>query len=96
MYENNDCLYVLLFLAGKRHHTRFFPTEAANADQNGNPKAGTVVDRGGMYVCLPIGIPLTQIIYSHCCIRFRFLPPSAWWFARNDSPNTLLCRLGRD
>jgi hypothetical protein len=33
--------------AGKRHHTRFYPTDAANADQNGNPKAGTVVDRGG-------------------------------------------------
>jgi eukaryotic translation initiation factor 2C len=31
---------------GKRHHTRFYPTEEANADQNGNPKAGTVVDRG--------------------------------------------------
>lgn len=31
---------------GKRHHTRFYPTEAANADHNGNPKAGTVVDRG--------------------------------------------------
>ena len=31
---------------GKRHHTRFYPVEGANADQNGNPKAGTVVDRG--------------------------------------------------
>ncbi|KAG6805581.1 hypothetical protein H0H93_004464, partial [Arthromyces matolae] len=31
---------------GKRHHTRFFPTEEENADNNGNPKAGTVVDRG--------------------------------------------------
>ncbi|KAI0267268.1 argonaute-like protein [Gloeopeniophorella convolvens] len=33
-------------ICGKRHHTRFYPTEAANADHNGNPKAGTVVDRG--------------------------------------------------
>jgi hypothetical protein len=33
-------------LQGKRHHTRFYPTEAQNADGNGNPKAGTVVDRG--------------------------------------------------
>ncbi|KAG6907598.1 hypothetical protein DXG01_008216 [Tephrocybe rancida] len=31
---------------GKRHHTRFYPTEEQNADHNGNPKAGTVVDRG--------------------------------------------------
>ena len=31
---------------GKRHHTRFYPVEEANADQNGNPRAGTVVDRG--------------------------------------------------
>ncbi|KAG6884814.1 hypothetical protein C0993_008033 [Termitomyces sp. T159_Od127] len=31
---------------GKRHHTRFFPTEQENADKDGNPKAGTVVDRG--------------------------------------------------
>jgi eukaryotic translation initiation factor 2C len=33
-------------ICGKRHHTRFYPTEAANADHNGNPKPGTVVDRG--------------------------------------------------
>lgn len=31
---------------GKRHHTRFYPVEEANADHNGNPRAGTVVDRG--------------------------------------------------
>ena len=31
---------------GKRHHTRFYPTEAENADSKGNPKPGTVVDRG--------------------------------------------------
>ncbi|KAF9467172.1 argonaute-like protein [Collybia nuda] len=35
-----------IVICGKRHHTRFYPTEAANADHNGNPKAGTVVDRG--------------------------------------------------
>ncbi|KAF8895907.1 argonaute-like protein [Gymnopilus junonius] len=35
-----------IVICGKRHHTRFYPTEEANADQNGNPKAGTVVDRG--------------------------------------------------
>ncbi|GLB39886.1 putative argonaute family protein [Lyophyllum shimeji] len=35
-----------IVICGKRHHTRFYPTEAENADHNGNPKAGTVVDRG--------------------------------------------------
>ncbi|KAG6856712.1 hypothetical protein H0H87_001501 [Tephrocybe sp. NHM501043] len=35
-----------IIICGKRHHTRFYPTEERNADHNGNPKAGTVVDRG--------------------------------------------------
>jgi len=35
-----------IVICGKRHHTRFYPTEEANADDKGNPKAGTVVDRG--------------------------------------------------
>ena len=35
-----------IVICGKRHHTRFFPTEAENADRNGNPRPGTVVDRG--------------------------------------------------
>ena len=33
-------------VCGKRHHTRFYPTERAHADQDGNPRPGTVVDRG--------------------------------------------------
>jgi hypothetical protein len=37
---------VTIVICGKRHHTRFFPTDANHADKNGNPKAGTVVDRG--------------------------------------------------
>ncbi|KAE9400886.1 argonaute-like protein [Gymnopus androsaceus JB14] len=35
-----------IVICGKRHHTRFYPMEAANADNNGNPKPGTVVDQG--------------------------------------------------
>jgi eukaryotic translation initiation factor 2C len=35
-----------IVICGKRHHTRFFPTEERFADQNGNPRPGTVVDRG--------------------------------------------------
>ena len=34
----------------KRHHVRFFPTDARNADRSGNVPAGTVVDSG---VCHP-------------------------------------------
>ncbi|KAF8655729.1 hypothetical protein AX16_002966 [Volvariella volvacea WC 439] len=33
-------------VCGKRHHTRFNPTRAEDADINGNPRPGTVVDRG--------------------------------------------------
>lgn len=33
-------------VVGKRHHTRFYPTAAADADNSGNTKSGTVVDRG--------------------------------------------------
>ncbi|GBE83588.1 hypothetical protein SCP_0506430 [Sparassis crispa] len=35
-----------IVICGKRHHTRFFPTDAQNAAADGNPKPGTVVDRG--------------------------------------------------
>ena len=35
-----------IVVCGKRHHTRFYPTEAENADKDGNPRPGTVVDRG--------------------------------------------------
>lgn len=35
-----------IIIAGKRHHTRFYPVDEAGKDQTGNPRAGTVVDRG--------------------------------------------------
>ena len=37
-----------IIIAGKRHHTRFYPQDADGADErhNNNPKPGTVVDRG--------------------------------------------------
>ncbi|KAJ2919770.1 hypothetical protein MD484_g671, partial [Candolleomyces efflorescens] len=37
---------VTIVVCGKRHHTRFYPTETGDGDGNGNPKPGTVVDRG--------------------------------------------------
>ena len=35
-----------IVICGKRHHTRFFPTQEGHADNLGNPKPGTVVDQG--------------------------------------------------
>ncbi|KAF9238677.1 Piwi domain-containing protein [Melanogaster broomeanus] len=35
-----------IVVCGKRHHTRFYPTEEGNAAMDGNPLPGTVVDRG--------------------------------------------------
>src|ERR1700730_13353510 len=35
-----------IIVCGKRHHTRFYPTSLGHADQQGNPKQGTVIDRG--------------------------------------------------
>lgn len=35
-----------IVVVGKRHHTRFYPMDAGTADHKGNPKNGTVVDRG--------------------------------------------------
>ena len=39
-----------IVICGKRHHTRFFPMDPAHAAQDGNPKPGTVVDRGATAV----------------------------------------------
>lgn len=37
---------ITIVVVGKRHHTRFYPTDARTADNKGNPLNGTVVDRG--------------------------------------------------
>jgi eukaryotic translation initiation factor 2C len=39
---------ITIVVAGKRHHTRFYPvaTSSEDADKSGNTKAGLVVDRG--------------------------------------------------
>ena len=37
---------ISFIIVSKRHHTRFYPTNANDADKNGNPKPGTIVDRG--------------------------------------------------
>jgi eukaryotic translation initiation factor 2C len=40
-----------IVVCGKRHHTRFFPTDASHAEALGNSRPGTVVDQGvaGVY-----------------------------------------------
>jgi hypothetical protein len=35
-----------IIVVGKRHHTRFYPTQENDADRTSNPRPGTVVDRG--------------------------------------------------
>ena len=35
-----------IVVCGKRHNTRFYPTRQGDAAHDGNPLAGTVVDRG--------------------------------------------------
>lgn len=35
-----------IIIVGKRHNTRFYPTEKEDADRSSNPQNGTVVDRG--------------------------------------------------
>ena len=37
---------ITIIIVGKRHHTRFYPTRLEDADKSGNPKNGTIVDRG--------------------------------------------------
>lgn len=42
-----DKPYITIVICGKRHHTRFYPTEEHEADQRtGGTKNGTIVDRG--------------------------------------------------
>lgn len=37
---------ISIIVVGKRHHTRFYPTQNKDGDNKGNPLNGTVVDRG--------------------------------------------------
>ena len=59
IYGTHTLPQITIVVVGKRQHTRFYPTKAANADYQGNPKNGTVVDRGVTmergckYLCSP-------------------------------------------
>ncbi|RYC61800.1 hypothetical protein CHU98_g4419 [Xylaria longipes] len=37
---------ITIIIVGKNHNTRFYPTKMDDADRGGNPKNGTIVDRG--------------------------------------------------
>lgn len=38
--------HLSVIIVGKRHHTRFYPTQTKDMDRGGNCKPGTVIDRG--------------------------------------------------
>lgn len=46
VYGNRPKAKLSIVVVGKRHHTRFYPVNEDGADQKGNPRNGTVVDRG--------------------------------------------------
>ena len=46
IYGKISRVSITIVVVGKRHHTRFYPTDKQNADARGNPRNGTVVDRG--------------------------------------------------
>ena len=46
IYAHRPPPQITIVVVGKRHHTRFYPTDARTADNKGNPVNGTVVDRG--------------------------------------------------
>ncbi|PGH26483.1 hypothetical protein AJ80_01797 [Polytolypa hystricis UAMH7299] len=45
-YSGRTLPKITLIIVGKRHHTRFYPSDRQNADRGGNVLPGTVVDRG--------------------------------------------------
>ena len=83
-----------IVICGKRHHTRFFPTDSQFSDQNGNPRPGTVVDRGvtAVYGGWPLGGIFTNTRLTDNLHRFRFLPSGALRSPRHSPSHALLRR----
>lgn len=46
VYGTRPKAKLAIVVVGKRHHTRFYPVNEEGADHKGNPRNGTVVDRG--------------------------------------------------
>jgi eukaryotic translation initiation factor 2C len=58
-----------IIVVGKQIHTRFFPTDASQADKGGNCKSGTVVDRG-----VTDARQWDLFLQSHACIQGTVRP----------------------
>ena len=63
IYEHRPQPKINIVVVGKRHHTRFYPTDAGTADNRGNPKNGTVVDRG---VTMEKGCKILRFLRVRC------------------------------
>ena len=89
---------VTIVICGKRHHTRFYPADAQFADQNGNPRPGTVVDRGitAVYGECTFRKVFTDVKPTDNLHRFRFLPSSTLRSSGHSPSYTLLCRPRRN
>lgn len=46
VYRKQPLPKLTICICGKRHHTRFYPTDSTNQTKNGNTKPGTIVDKG--------------------------------------------------
>ena len=80
---------ITIVVVGKRHHTRFYPTQEVDADMSskGNCKNGTIVDRG---VTMEKGVSVSTSISSATLIlmsEVRFLPTSPFSSPRNCKRN---------
>ncbi len=65
LYPPKEKPAITLIIVGKRHHVRFYPTRADEADQNSwNCKSGTVVDRGVTEVR-----PWHFYLQAHACLK---------------------------
>jgi eukaryotic translation initiation factor 2C len=55
---------ISIIVCGKRHHTRFYPTDEGNADRSSNCQPGTIVDRGVTEVRF-----WDFFVQSHACLQ---------------------------
>lgn len=79
VYGSNPKPQIAIIVVGKRHHTRFYPINGEGADTSkmgrGNPKSGTVVDRG------VVGERLFDFfLQAHSCIQGTVSGPGTLGF----------------
>lgn len=79
--EPNNTAKFTVLIASKRHHVRFFPRD--NADRNGNPKPGTLVETGvtnptefDFYLCSHAAIKGTaRPVHYYCLLNEAKMTP---------------------